>query len=1066
MKFSGRSLGRGFILLMVAILPRILVADDTEIYTSETPSGGGANILFILDSSGSMALSPEGVDVGADDARSRYQIMKNALLNVVGGLEGVSVGVQSYGGHQEQAKANGIKYPVTPVSEKTLKSVQDTINRFKVEGYTPIVQSLYEATHYFRGEQVDYGKAGSEQRKANPETYAGKVEAQKVRKTGFCNRTFGDCDRLSKDILDRLVSPLDLSDANCPFSFPSECFLPRDEAGKCPPGGFRQVPGSTGSNTCRYQYEDAELILDARYISPIKNECQKNYIVLLSDGAAKNGNKPGADADVVLKIDDDYGLRCSEEGIPAPGDGLCGPELTRFLATEDQSDKDGEQNVNTYVVGFSIEGEGKDYLELLAQPAAGQKGFFSANNEEELVTALKGITDEIAVSNSTLSPPAVTVDPNNGLVNLDAIFIPLFLPNKFPRWDGNLKRYRLETPDKGTPLLKDVNDKPVLDASKQVNANAQSYWSASPDGAKIPEGGAAALLDDKRVLYTQDENNKLLPITRDKIKSAWLGIEGADDEEALKAELVDYLQGKNLGPGAVPADGETAVKHMGDILHSRPAIVAYGKTLKDIVVFVGSNEGYLHAIRASDGHELFAFMPRELLKNTRTLYTNKLTADHPYGLDGWMSVWKNEEHTYLYVGMRRGGNNYYAMDVTDIENPRLLWTIKGGQGDFKQLAQTWSKPIVTQVELQVDGDIALHDVLVFSGGYDAEAYDNDIDIDAAEADADDSVPVKSVKGNAVYIVDARTGERLWWASDQSSDLNIEAMTDSIPANLRLLDLDGNGVTDRIYLVDVVGKIFRIDLPDSKSDLLPESEKKKLLSEDKAPQAKGHLLADLSVKTGVERMFYYEPDVAQVNQGTERYLSVSLGSGFRAHPLRKGEQVPQDRLYSIKDPDVLRIPGSEVAAIVEENLVNVTDELKVDPKNKGWYINLEKSAGEKALARAITFKNTVFFTTFLPSTDSGDICSSAKHAARVYAVSVFDARPVIFKDLDDEGTLENRYLELGTQDILSEVYLNVSDKNGKPVVNIFVEANYSQHLVEYPQDSLQKIFWEEDVNIRN
>ena len=40
----------------------------------------------------------------------------------------------------------------------------------------------------------------------------------------------------------------------------------------------------------------------------------------------------------------------------------------------------------------------------------------------------------------------------------------------------------------------------------------------------------------------------------------------------------------------------------GDVLHSRPAVVNYGRTANDIVVFYGANDGMLHAVKG--GQEL------------------------------------------------------------------------------------------------------------------------------------------------------------------------------------------------------------------------------------------------------------------------------------------------------------------------------------------------------------------------------------------------------------------------------------------------------------------------------
>ena len=67
---------------------------------------------------------------------------------------------------------------------------------------------------------------------------------------------------------------------------------------------------------------------------------------------------------------------------------------------------------------------------------------------------------------------------------------------------------------------------------------------------------------------------------------------------------------------------------MGDPMNGRPATVIYGGTRlnpdpNDGVVYAVTNEGYLHAIDAVDGHELWAFMPRQLLARARDLYVQR-----------------------------------------------------------------------------------------------------------------------------------------------------------------------------------------------------------------------------------------------------------------------------------------------------------------------------------------------------------------------------------------------------------------------------------------------------------
>ena len=105
-----------------------------------------------------------------------------------------------------------------------------------------------------------------------------------------------------------------------------------------------------------------------------------------------------------------------------------------------------------------------------------------------------------------------------------------------------------------------------------------------------------------------------------------------------------------------------------------------------------------------------------------------------------------DDHVYIYVSMRRGGNNIYALDVTDRTDPRLLWVIKGGTGDYTQLGQTWS---TINVETIKNGAIP-ETVLIFGGGYDT---------------AQDTASVRPLLGDttgaSVYIANATTGARLW-----------------------------------------------------------------------------------------------------------------------------------------------------------------------------------------------------------------------------------------------------------------------------------------------------------------
>jgi len=256
------------------------------------------------------------------------------------------------------------------------------------------------------------------------------------------------------------------------------------------------------------------------------------------------------------------------------------------------------------------------------------------------------------------------------------------------------------------------------------------------------------------------------------------------------------------------------------------------------------------------------------------------------------------------------------------------------------------------------------------------------------------------------------------------------------------------------------------------------------------------LADLSTNGSVEnnRRFYSEPDTALVVDGRERYLAISIGSGYRAHPLNKAADNAQDRLYMIKDTDVYSIPSLSSLSTIQHgsDLVDLTDYTYVDgagkdipipdwDKKNGWYINLNRGIGEKALASAFTLDNTVFFTTFQPeSSTPTDACSSAAHTARAYVMNITNAKPkVTFTDTDADltGRQADRSTNYSTNDIPTSVMVIAKknpDKEGV-VLHVMTGDGLSGSegaggaascpgpncLIDPKALNLLKVYWEEE-----
>ncbi|WP_210396388.1 PilC/PilY family type IV pilus protein [Motiliproteus sediminis] len=824
------------------------------------------------------------------------------------------------------AKASDINNSTNTVRSELIQAISGLPH----DGWTPIVDTLYEAARYYRGEQVLYGASrnGSGTRLSHPDSY--------TEGAGFSR-----------------------SPAGCEES----------GAGSC------SSEAITGTAT---------------YVSPIEESCQANYIVLLTDGEANNNHS----ADLIKAMTGDASC------VGGSADQACGIELIKYLKSNDQ---DGnlaqDQTIKTYTVGLEFS---TTWLQDLAD--AGGGSFYLAESAQDLTNTFDTIIKTIKAANSTFVEPSVTINQFNRFAHRDDVYFALFKPQETAKWYGNLKKYQL----KGSPAeLYDNRNPQQLAVDPDTGffgINSQSFWSLDEDGNQVEKGGAASMQTVSRNIYT-NVSGAVLSATENQlhesntlVTDALLDIVGQTAQ--YREDLIKWARG--LDVNGAPR------KQLGDPLHSRPELVTYDGFSNPIesTIFFGTNEGYLHAVNINTGQEQFAFVPKELLGNLNTFYTNNVVDPRPYGLDGGITLWTKDingdgdlkdtgEFAYLYVGMRRGGRSYYALDVTDVNNPELMWQIDGGNGDFTDLGQTWSKPIKTRIRL----NNVKRDVLVFAGGYDT----NQDNVSTRTADS---------FGNAVFMVDAVTGAKIWSAGgDNSHDEVVGDMDYSIPSEVKVIDINRDGFVDQMYVGDMGGQIWRFDVDNE------QSQPQHLVDVTKIA-----VLAD-NTEAG-NRRFYYPPDIALAVEGKDRYLALGVGSGYRAHPLN---QVIEDRFYMIKLFDVYEKPSS-FTPLTENDLYDATDnhiqqgdatqkaaaELALSNnyvgRKQGWMLRMT-NPGEKVLAGSATIQNQIIFTTYEPTPPNSGSCNPAQGTSRAYLVSLFNATPML--DINKDGTTnkDDRVIQL-------------------------------------------------------
>jgi type IV pilus assembly protein PilY1 len=448
------------------------------------------------------------------------------------------------------------------------------------------------------------------------------------------------------------------------------------------------------------------------------------------------------------------------------------------------------------------------------------------------------------------------------------------------------------------------------------------------------------------------------------------------------------------------AAADDARRAMGATIHSLPVVVVYGNIGKDLhskltdaVVFALTNDGYLHALDATSGRELWAFIPQELLKNLKLeLATNPIETKR-YLLDGNIRILKydvngdgvvepaDNDRVFLYFSQGRGGENYYALDVTDKLNPKFLWSLNGAKELGGVVEQSWSTPTAGRVLVGDGSKQNLQKlVLVFGGGYDSGENGR-----ANTASG-------NVHGNALFMVDAVNGTVLWHQTRAASG-PFANMTHPIPSNVTLLDTNEDGWTDRMYVGDLAGQLWRLDITNGNVGNFESGNEVNVL-------ASGGVIASIGGKVTArvedDRRFYVAPDVAKiVVHGGSSYYSVSAGTGELALP--RFNAATEDRFYSIRDYHLeamtqTQYNSNEPITDAGENSgltsINAPSQAHRSAQPRGWKLVLQ--AGEKVLAKSITVDGTVVFTTYVP-TQANNSCIAVQGSGRAYTIDIDKGR---------------------------------------------------------------------------
>lgn len=371
----------------------------------------------------------------------------------------------------------------------------------------------------------------------------------------------------------------------------------------------------------------------------------------------------------------------------------------------------------------------------------------------------------------------------------------------------------------------------------------------------------------------------------------------------IKLKLLNYLgYSIDLGTTALPTTLNTPdgrFLSMGGMIHSQPVQLTYSGTVdannrltrtRTQSVLYGSMEGGLHVVDAETGVEQMVFVPAEILNSSasKALRVAETDINAPaHGIDAeWVadpaykfvkSTTSGEASTVtarqmnVYGGLRMGGNSYYALNLLNPAAPKLLFRIGADQTNFSRMGQSWSKPVLANI--RYNG--AIKRVMIVGGGYDM-CYENPR-ITLNNSCFTDG----KAKGNAVYIVDASTGARLWWATDVGANTDNANMKHSIVSRISTLDRDADGLVDHLYFGDLGGQVFRADLNNASQVSSGHTSSFGVRVTRLANLAT--TAAGIDITNGDNPRFYQAPTVT-IHRSPKTFILVGLASGDRSTPL--------------------------------------------------------------------------------------------------------------------------------------------------------------------------------------
>jgi type IV pilus assembly protein PilY1 len=530
-------------------------------------------------------------------------------------------------------------------------------------------------------------------------------------------------------------------------------------------------------------------------------------------------------------------------------------------------------------------------------------------------------------------------------------------------------------------------------------------------------------LPSSRQIITRNSNGSAVAFTTTALDETRKDQLDNSTDNTRANNLIAYLRGDSANEVDSSGNGEFRARtsKLGDIISSSPLYVgpprfgyrdslqagdpystfAYTWRNRTGIIYVGANDGMLHAFDASSGDEVFAYIPGAVFGRLSNLASPTYT--HEYFVDGSPSMADvfftdaDKWRTVLVGGLNKGGQAIYALDITSpstLSNAETnassvaLWeftdtdnaSVAGIQG-HPDLGYTFSQPAIGKMK---NGRWAA----IFGNGYNSTSTD----------DGDTSTGTGKA---SLFIVDIETGTLM-----TSAPISTEVGDTSSPNGLAtpaLVDIDGDRVVDYAYAGDLQGNMWKFDLTSTS----PSNWKIAHTRTVSSVTVPAPLFAAVD-ESGNAQPITVRPEVARGPGGEGMMILFGTGKYLETIDKQLTPERPQT-FYGIFDRNTL--PTSSNPSAANDDIVSsrddlteqqITHELLVDfdpdgdgpetqtavrvttnfelGSNSGWYIDLVSPENdyeaEKQVSNPIVRNGNVIFTTLIPTTDPCDFGGSS------------------------------------------------------------------------------------------